>query len=57
MGTLDIREVIHGDKSLKSVQAAAPFYYVTIDYEKILKGARVFRGSTPRRLGDVQEGA
>lgn len=36
VGTLAVREVIHGDKSLKSVKAAAPFYYVTIDYEKIL---------------------
>ncbi len=40
VGTLRISEVIHGDKSLKSVQAAAPFYYVTIDYEKILKGRK-----------------
>ena len=40
VGSLDISEVIHGDKALKSAKAAAPFYYVTIDYEKILNGRK-----------------
>jgi hypothetical protein len=37
VGTLAVSEVILGDRTLKSVKAAAPFYYVTINYDDLVK--------------------